>query len=318
MTKGKKMQNKIFGTLANGDDVYLIELFSKDLCVKILTLGAILQEMKFKDKPVILGYNELESYTDNKFYYGAIIGRFANRLKNGQAKLSQGIIQAEINTDTGHHIHGGSKGSCNKNWRILEQSKTYVVLEVLLPDGEMGFPGNLTTQVKYELLPNASLKINITATTDAQTLCSFTHHNYFNLNGEGTICGHSLQIEADNYIDTDPHGIPVEICKVNKSQFDFKKKRMISTQDIIDHNFCISNSRTKMKKVAQLTHGLLSMELMSTEPGLQVYTGHKIGIALEPQLWPDAPNNELYPSAFLEPDEVYEQESIFHFFDENP
>ena len=108
------------------------------------------------------------------------------------------------------------------------------------------------------------------------------------------------------------------MCKVNKSQFDFKKKRMISTQDIIDHNFCISNSRTKMKKVAQLTHGLLSMELMSTEPGLQVYTGHKIGIALEPQLWPDAPNNELYPSAFLEPDEVYEQESIFHFFDENP
>ena len=224
MTKGKKMQNKIFGTLANGDDVYLIELFSKDLCVKILTLGAILQEMKFKDKPVILGYTELESYTDNKFYYGAIIGRFANRLKNGQAKLSQGIIQAEINTDTGHHIHGGSKGSCNKNWRILEQSKTYVVLEVLLPDGEMGFPGNLTTQVKYELLPNASLKINITATTDAQTLCSFTHHNYFNLNGEGTICGHSLQIEAEHYIDTDPHGIPVEICKVNKSQFDFKKK----------------------------------------------------------------------------------------------
>ena len=107
------------------------------------------------------------------------------------------------------------------------------------------------------------------------------------------------QIEADNYIDTDPHGIPVEICKVNKSQFDFKKKRVISTKDIIDHNFCISNYRTKMKKVAQLTHGLLSMELMSTEPGLQVYTGHKIGIALEPQLWPDAPNNELYPSAFF-------------------
>ncbi|MDB2610091.1 galactose mutarotase [Amylibacter sp.] len=311
------MQNKIFGTLANGDDVYLIELFSKDLCVKILTLGAILQEMKFKDKPVVLGYTELEPYTDNKFYYGAVIGRFANRLKNGQAKLLQGTIQAEINTDTGHHIHGGSKGSCNKNWRILEQSKSYVVLEVLLPDGEMGFPGNLTTQVRYELLPNASLKINISARTDAQTLCSFTHHNYFNLNGEGTICGHSLQIEADNYIDTDPHGIPVEICKVNKSQFDFKKKRVISTKDIIDHNFCISNSRTKMKKVAQLTHGLLSMELMSTEPGLQVYTGHKIGIALEPQLWPDAPNNELYPSAFLEPDEVYEQETIFHFFYKN-
>ena len=104
MTKGKKMQNKIFGTLANGDDVYLIELFSKDLCVKILTLGAILQEMKLKDKHVILGYTELESYTNNKFYYGAIIGRFANRLKNGQAKLSQGIIKAEINTDTGNNI----------------------------------------------------------------------------------------------------------------------------------------------------------------------------------------------------------------------
>ena len=96
MTKGKKMQNKIFGTLADGDDVYLIELFSKDLCVKILTLGAILQEMKFKDKPVVLGYSELEPYIDNKFYYGAIIGRFANRLKNGQAKLSQGNIKLKL------------------------------------------------------------------------------------------------------------------------------------------------------------------------------------------------------------------------------
>ena len=91
------MKNKLFGTTNNGEDVYLIELFSEDLCVKILTLGAILQEMKFKDKPVVLGYSELEPYIDNKFYYGAIIGRFANRLKNGQAKLSQGNIQAEIN-----------------------------------------------------------------------------------------------------------------------------------------------------------------------------------------------------------------------------
>ena len=91
-------------------------------------------------------------------------------MKNGYAELSYGTIQAEINTDTGHHIHGGSKGSCNKNWRILEQSKSYVVLEVLLPDGEMGFPGNLTTQVRYELLPNASLKINISARTDGSLI----------------------------------------------------------------------------------------------------------------------------------------------------
>ncbi|MDB3883013.1 galactose mutarotase, partial [Amylibacter sp.] len=157
------MQNRIFGTMDNGENVYLIKLFTNELSVNILTFGAILQNMHFKHRSVVLGYSELQPYIENKFYYGAVIGRFANRLKNGYAKLSHKTIQAEINTDTGHHIHGGSKGSCYKNWQILEQSQSHVVLEVLLPDGEMGFPGNLRTKVKYELLSNSSLKIEISA-----------------------------------------------------------------------------------------------------------------------------------------------------------
>jgi aldose 1-epimerase len=311
------MQNRIFGIMDNGENVYLIKLFSNELSVNILTFGAILQNMHFKQRSVVLGYNELQPYIKNKFYYGAVIGRFANRLKNGYAKLSHGTIQAEINTDTGHHIHGGSKGSCYKNWQILEQSQSHVVLEVLLPDGEMGFPGNLRTQVKYELLSNSSLKIEISATTDAETLCSFAHHSYFNLKGGGTIEGHELQIEADRYIDVDSEGIPLDLCSVSKSQFDFRAKKKLSSFETLDHNFCISNYRTKIKNVAKLSYESVSMDLMSSEPGLQVYTGHKLGVALEPQLWPDAPNNEFYPSALLGPNEKYLQETILHFSDEN-
>ena len=238
-------------------------------------------------------------------------------MKNGYAKLSHKTIQAEINTDTGHHIHGGSKGSCYKNWQILEQSQSHVVLEVLLPDGEMGFPGNLRTQVKYELLSNSSLKIEISATTDAETLCSFAHHSYFNLKGGGTIEGHELQIEADHYIDVDSQGIPFDLCNVNKSPFDFRVKKKLSSSEALDHNFCISNYRTKIKNVAKLSYDSVSMDLMSSEPGLQVYTGHKLGVALEPQLWPDAPNNEFYPSALLGPNEKYLQETILRFSDKN-
>ena len=167
------------------------------------------------------------------------------------------------------------------------------------------------------MLSNSSLKIEISATTDAETLCSFAHHSYFNLKGGGTIEGHELQIEADHYIDVDSQGIPLDLCNVNKSPFDFRVKKKLSSSEALDHNFCISNYRTKIKNVAKLSYDSVSMDLMSSEPGLQVYTGHKLGVALEPQLWPDAPNNEFYPSALLGPNEKYLQETILRFSDEN-
>ena len=312
------MKNKLFGTTNNGEDVYLIELISGDLSVNILSFGAILQEMVFKNKSVVLGYSELKPYLKNPHFYGAVIGRFANRLKKGSAKLSDKTIKVEINTKSGHHIHGGSQGSCYKNWKILDQSKTHVTLEVLLPDGEMGFPGNLLTQVRYEILSDASLYIKISASTDEETLCSFAHHSYFNLKGEGYIWDHSLQVIANNYVDIDSSGIPIQVCEVKDSPFDFRLNKELSYNHILDHNFCISNQRNKIRKIACLSYGNISMDLMTTEPGLQVYTGHKLGIALEPQIWPDAPNNSSFPSALLSPNQSYEQETIFRFECENP
>ena len=307
------MKNKVFGIIPNGDDVYSVELVSGDLSINVITFGAILQDMRFRNKPVVLGYNELEPYLKNPYFYGATIGRFANRLKNGSAQLRDETIQSEINSKGGHHIHGGSKGSSYKNWDIIEQSQTYVILEVLLPDGEMGFPGNLLTQVKYELIPNNSLKISITASTDKETLCSFAHHSYFNLGDEELIQGHNLEVLAEKYVDVDENGIPVRICKVDDSLFDFRIKKEILSKYIIDHNFCLKDQKSEISKAASLSKGKILLELSTTEPGLQVYNGHKLGIALEPQIWPDAPNNVSFPSAILKPGELYKQQSIFKF-----
>ena len=193
-----------------------------------------------------------------------------------------------------------------------------MTLEVLLPDGEMGFPGNLLTQVRYEILSDASLYIKISASTDEETLCSFAHHSYFNLKGEGYIWDHSLQVIANNYVDVDSTGIPIQVREVKDSPFDFRLNKELSCNHILDHNFCISNQRNKIRKIACLSYGNISMDLMTTEPGLQVYTGHKLGIALEPQIWPDAPNNSSFPSALLSPNQIYEQETIFRFECENP
>jgi aldose 1-epimerase len=330
----------ILGKHPDGTPVLQVELERDGLSVKLLSIGATLQDLRCAPHKhaLVLGYPDPMLYLDNPNYFGSTVGRFANRLCSGKAFLMDKPIQVEIDPETGHHLHGGSEGAAAQNWVLAGHSKVHAQFELRLPDGHMGFPGQLTTRLTYTLLPSKTLEIDIKAQTDMPTFCSFAHHSYFNLTGNAGITGHQLQVDAQAYVPVDAQCIPTgQVLDVIGTDFDFRHARDVSPNCPLDHNLCLSNARRKMQPVATLTalnasvsKENLSMHIATTEPGLQVYTGHGIalggplghngvsygpcaGLALEPQIWPDAPNHDGFPTAMLMPNEVYHQVSQFKF-----
>lgn len=319
----------------DGTSIRQVRLRRDGLSVCLLSLGAILQDLRVEPHAhsMVLGYCDVTQYRTNPYYFGATVGRFANRLHHGRAADFGVAFQADINTPFGHHLHGGHDGTSLRNWRVSEISEHHVDFTTTLPDGHMGFPGALKVTTQYRLLQGRVLQIQITAQTDAPTLCSFAHHSYFNLTGQPDISGHSLCVDADQYLPVDKSGIPSgAIADVFATDFDFRSARAVSPAQPVDHNLCLSPQRRPLQKVARLSvpRQNISMDIATTEAGLQVYTGHGIaaggatgtngeaylpcaGIALEPQLWPDAPNHAGFPSALLSPGETYQQVSQFRF-----
>ena len=326
------MTLSVVGKADDGTDIAQIKLARDGLSVSLLSFGATLQDLRLDTHPfsLVLGYPNAADYLQNPNYFGSTVGRFANRLCQGQFHIDGVAYQADINTPTGHHLHGGAKGTSHLNWTVTEHSEHHAVFEIILPDGHMGFPGNLRVQTQYNLLANRSLRIQISAQTDAPTLCSFAHHSYFNLTGKADISDHLLQISTQNYVSIDQEGIPLgAVQDVANTCLDFTIAKFLAPESIIDHNFCLSGARQVIRPVASLCAKDISMRIATTEPGLQVYTsehirsngpiGHngcyepRAGIAMEPQIWPDAPNHKTFPSALLEPDQNYLQVSIFSF-----
>jgi len=324
-----------FGIAEDGTDVLRVVIERDGLTVNLLTLGAVLQDMRLTghDHPLVLGYPDLQPYLRNPNYFGATVGRFANRLRNGMAEIDGKPFQMDRNTPQGHQLHGGRDGTATHNWNIAESAPTHVSFDLRLEDGHMGFPGALDVRAIYRILPEQTLEIEICAQTDAPTLCSFAHHSYFNLNGDRTVKGHKLKVLADTFLPVHNDGIPTgKIADVSGTSLDFRTGRVLGDEPIYDHNLCLSDHRGDLRHVAELTgtgNGV-ALSLATTEPGLQVYTGQGIeqggaiglngapygpgaGVALEPQLWPDAPNNTGFPPATLEPGQVYRQVSQFSF-----
>lgn len=332
---GHKMTHRDVAQNGDGTPIHQINLNRDGLSVSLLSLGATLQDLRLEPHAhsLVLGYRDVTQYLTNPNYFGATVGRFANRLQHGRASDFDAGFQADINTPFGHLLHGGRDGTNLRNWQISDRSNHHVYFSTTLPDGHMGFPGNLTVTTQYALLENQILQIQITAQTDAATLCSFAHHSYFNLTGLPDISGHTLCVDADHYLPIDEGGIPSGgIPSVLNTEFDFRTPRAVTLSQPIDHNLCLAHQRRPLQKVARLTaaNQTISVDLATTEVGLQVYTGHGIaasgatgnnglayvpcaGIALEPQLWPDAPNNKGFPSALLLPDETYQQVTQFRF-----
>ena len=317
-----------------GQPLFQITLTSDQMQVDVLNLGGVLQRISWagQDHNLCLGYPTVEPYLTNPGKLGAIVGRYANRINQAQAMID-GVPHKFDANNGAHCLHGGRETLGLRAFDVLEHSGSHVVLFQQQPDGHMGFPGTLDVWVIYRL-NGATLGIDIRAKTDATTLCNITGHSYFNFTGAPTIADHHLQVAASQILQVDETGIPSGAqTDITGTQFDFQTAAALRRGDhpvMIDHNYCVSEGCAEMRPIAWLSGGDTRMELASTEPGLQVYTGAGLGvvlpsaptarafhpyagIALEPQIWPDSPNRPEFAQAILRPKDDYHHQIEYRF-----
>lgn len=333
------MRIEEFGRTADGEIVRRVAIAGGGLTANVLTWGAVVQDLRLAghEPPLVLGFERFEDYPARSPYFGAIAGRYANRISHGRFDLDGRMVQVDTNFLGKHLLHGGVRGTGKRVWTIGEAGADFVRLTLADRDGEMGFPGNLDIECIYRL-ENDALKVGLTARTDAPTLCNLAHHSYFNLDdgGAGDVLGHRLMIEGERYVPVDGEWIPTGgTLDVAGTPFDFRGMREIAwpedgSQFVYDHNWCLADARRPLTKAVRLegARSGVSMEVWTTEPGLQFYAGHKLaldgglgrrsygafaGLCLEPQTWPDSPNNPDFPQAVLRPGEVYEQATEYRF-----
>lgn len=318
----------------NGQSLFQISLCNDQMQLDVLNFGAVLQRISWagQTQNLCLGYPTVEPYLTNPGKLGAIVGRYANRINQARAVIEGKPYKFDANNGA-HCLHGGRETLGLRAFDVLDHSKSEVVLFQKQPDGHMGFPGALDVWVTYRLI-GATVQIDIRAKSDATTLCNITGHSYFNFTGAATIAGHTLQVAASDVLQVDQTGIPSGAKKtVSGTHFDYQNPTLLSqdgTPVTIDHNYCVSQDRVELRPIAWLSGGDTRMELASTEPGLQVYTGEGLGaalpssptgyafhpyagIALEPQIWPDSPNNPTFAQAILHADQDYQHQIEYRF-----
>jgi aldose 1-epimerase len=328
-----------FGATGDGEAVERLSIAGGGLSACILTYGAIIQELRLAghDAPLTLGFPRLEDYFDHSLYFGAIVGRYANRIAGGKFVVDGERFETDAN-DRGNTLHGGAQGLDRRVWQVTAQGADFVTLSIHDPAGAMGFPGALEISCTYRLKPPATLAVELKATCDRPTLCNLAQHSYFNLDdgGRGSILDHRMTVAAAAYTPVDAQCIPTgEVLPVQGTAFDFVVPRKIryrpGEQTEYDHNFCLSASRRPLSQAAwvQGARSGVEMEVWTTEPGLQFYTGQFpdrqrpgldsityrsfAGFCMEPQVWPDSPNRPYFPQAVLRPGEEYRQVSEFRF-----
>ncbi|MEN8873919.1 MAG: aldose epimerase family protein [Pacificibacter sp.] len=326
--------NKAFGATQNGQTVEAITLSAGDLSVTILTQGAILQDVRLKGVPhsLTLGSDDIRAYDKDFKYFGALVGPVANRLSNATAPLDGATLQLVANEGE-TSLHGGPDGIHQDIWTITDQSTDSVTLELNLPDGRGGYPGNRVITACFTAAAPAQLTLEISVTTDAATLINIANHSFWNMDGTASMAGHVLTVPADDYTPVDTNLIPTGVASVEGTGFDLRTGSIIGLPDgeRLDHNFCLTGPEGELKQACTLTgtNGL-SMSIETTEVGLQVYDaganpssayiGHNCahygafsGVALEAQRWPDAPNQDGFPPCELRPDETYQQTTRWTF-----
>lgn len=324
------MTRETFGKLPDGQDVQRLVLRGGGLTAHVLTYGAIVQDLRLDGVayPLVLGMDDLAGYLTQPGYFGAAVGRFANRIGGGRFSIDGQEFQTDRNFRGRHTLHGGSAGISERLWSVDLHDTNRVALSLDLADGEMGFPGNVHIIVVISL-ENGALSFDFKATTDAPTPCSLAHHGYFNLDGSGDIRSHTLRIDAPDYLPVDDDLIPTgEITPVADTDFDFRETRKIGGTGY-DHNFCLSDKPRPMRPVALLAgESGLQLQVETTACGLQFYDGAYIGqmkgldgrqympfsgLALEAQHWPDAPNRNNFPDAILRPGDEYSHTTSYRF-----
>ncbi|HUD49679.1 MAG TPA: aldose epimerase family protein [Candidatus Baltobacteraceae bacterium] len=340
-----------FGTMATGEPVDIYTLRNDNGAeARIMTYGGIVVSLKMPDKnghfdDVVLGYDNLDSYVKNSPYFGALVGRYGNRIAGAKFTLD-GTTYTLAANDGPNTLHGGLKGFDKRIWSAHASESTngpQLVLHYLSKDGEEGFPGNLDVTATFTLMHDNALRLEYTATTDKDTVVNLTHHGYFNLAGKGDILSHVVMIPADRFTPVDSTLIPTGVLQpVENTPFDFRTPTAIGArieQDDeqlkfgkgYDHNWVINKNTGELGLMARVTEPTTGrvMEVWSTEPGLQFYSGnfldgtitgkggqiygHRDAFCMEPQHFPDSPNKPQFPTTELKPGEVYHNTIIYKF-----
>ncbi len=343
-----------FGTLADGRAVERVTLRGAGgFEARIITYGAALQALLVPDAKgaladIVLGHDDAGGYEARRDFYGATIGRFANRIAGAAFELDGDRIALPAN-DGANTLHGGPGGFDRALWSVetIEDGEApAVTLRHVSPDGESGFPGSLDARVSFRLSAPGELTISYEAVTDRPTVVSLTNHSFFNLDGfaaGGDILDHILTLAADSFLSTNAEAIPLPEPPrpVAGTPFNFRSGAAIGARiredDAqlragrgYDHNFCLGiSAQPRLAARVEATSSGRVMELLTNQPGLQFYSGNfldgaapgKYGrlhrqsdaFCLEPQAWPDAPNRRDFPSARLDPGETYRHVSIYRF-----
>ncbi|MEJ2009297.1 MAG: galactose mutarotase [Acidobacteriota bacterium] len=346
------IKRSVFGKMPNGQEIHLYTLTNANgMEVKVINYGGRIVSIRVPDRngkmaDVALGWNNLENYLKYNTYFGALIGRFGNRIAKGEFKLDGKTYHLPINNGP-NSLHGGTDGFDKKVWTVQEVPGTEPALELtyLSKDGEEGYPGNLNVKVVYTLTNSNEIKMDYTATTDKDTILNLTNHSYFNLAGEGNgnILDTVVWINANNFTPVDSTQIPTgKIEDVVGTPFDFLTPTPIGAR--IDEN----NEQLKIAKGYDINYVLnrkgpglelaaraydpksgRELEVYTTLPGLQFYTGNfltddipgkeggsygfRTGFTMETQDYPDAPNHPNFPSAELKPGQTYHEVTVFKF-----
>ncbi len=340
-----------FGFLPDGRAATVYTLTNPHgLVVKITDFGGIITQLHAPDRDgrfadIVLGYDSVEAYVSDTQYFGALIGRYGNRLCDGRFELDGQVVQLPVNNGK-NHLHGGPDGYHKVLWKALpfrEGDSARLTLTYRSADGEQGYPGTLDVTVIYELNSANELVITYDAVTDKATPVNLTQHSYFNLAGQGDILAHELCIPADGYTPIDATLIPLGmIAPVAGTPFDFRTPHpigeLIAEDDDqlrngsgYDHNFVLNQGRRQQSTLAARLRDPVSgrvLELFTEEPGVQFYSGNfldgsltgkgrnygfRSGLCLEPQHFPDSPNQPAFPNTILRPGEEYATVSKYRF-----
>ncbi len=339
-----------FGKAPDGAAISVYTLTNKNgLEARIITYGGTMVSLKTPDRngklaDVVLGFDTVDGYVKTTSYFGALIGRYGNRIGGAQFKLG-GVEYKLPKNDGQNSLHGGSPGFDKRVWTARELPDGGLELTYLSKDGENGYPGNLRAVVAYHLTDANELRIDYSATTDKPTVVNLTNHSYFNLKGAGSgdILGHLLTLNASRFTPVDSGLIPTgELRSVAGTPFDFRKPVAIGARigqndeqlklgKGYDHNFVLDRSGAGLALAARVEEpgsGRV-MEVLTTEPGIQFYSGnfldgsakgkggvayaYRSGFCLETQHYPDSPNKPAFPSTELKPGQKYQSTTVYRF-----
>ena len=340
-----------FGTTPEGDSVELFRLTNAHgVELDAITYGGIITSLKVPDRTgtlgdVVLGYDSLAGYLRSSPYFGAIVGRYANRIARGAFTLNGTTYHLAINNPP-NALHGGLRGFDKVVWqaeRFSDARGAGVIFRHTSPDGDEGYPGTVTVQVTYTLTDGNDVVIDYQATTDKPTPINLSQHSYFNLAGSGSVLDHELMIAADSFTPIDSTFIPTGvIAPVAGTPFDFRTPHRIGerinddNQQLrfaggYDHNFVLNHAGTGLALAARLTDPSSGrvLEIHTDQPGVQFYSGnfldgtitgkrgmvyaHRNGLALETQHFPDSPNHPRFPSTIIEPGQQFHSRTVWHF-----